>query len=100
MSNHIVEAEMLANIQAAYDAGNLPDNKFHIKYNYDIIVGEGQYQIFYELVEQCAIAMEKDPQAILSSMYACTNFQDVLAIFDYEFGSRIELTSGAENIVV
>ncbi len=93
MSYYIIDAEKLANIQAAYDAGNLPDNKFHLKYNYDIIVGESEYQIFYDLVEQCALAMEKDSQAILSSMYACTNFQDVLAIFDYEFGSRIELTS-------
>ena len=94
----MIEAEMLANIQAAYEAGNLPDNKLHVKYNYDIIVLEEQYQIFYSMVEQCAIAMEKDAQAILSSMYACTNFQDVLAIFDYEFGSRIELSSGAENL--
>lgn len=93
MSNHIVEAETLANIQAAYDAGNLPDNKFRIKYNYNIIVLEGEYQIFYDMVHECAVAMEKDPQAILSSMYACNNFQDVLAIFDYEFGSRIELSS-------
>lgn len=94
---HIVEKERLDFIQAQFDAGYLEDNKLRIAYNYDIIVGEGEYSFFYDLVSDVAEAMEKDGPTIIANMQAAYSFQEMLDIFDQEFGSRIILISSAES---
>jgi hypothetical protein len=94
----MITKEILDEIQAAYDAGNRADNKMTIYFNYNIIVGEETYGPFYDLVETAAIAMEKNVQSILSSMYYTDNFYDKVSIFNQEFGSRITLLPGAENL--
>jgi len=95
---HIVEKERLDFIQAQFDAGYLPDNKLRIAYNDDIIVGQGEYQLFYDLVFDVAEAMEKNGSAIIANMQAAYSFQEILDIFDQEFGSRIILIAGTENL--
>jgi hypothetical protein len=96
--SHFVSKEHLDSIQAAYDAGNLPDNKFRIQYNNDIIVGENQCSLLYGVFVDAAEAMEKNVETIMTNVYAINNVYDLLAYFNQEFGSRIILSSGAENL--
>jgi hypothetical protein len=93
----MVTKEELDQIQADYDAGLRADNKLYIRYNESIILGESEYQSFLALVSALALAMEKNEQEIKSSMYAASSFQNMLEIFNQEFGSRIILIAGLET---
>ncbi len=94
----MITKQMLDDIQTAFEAGDIPDNKIIIRYNYDILINQQQHNLFDDMVLSVAEAMEKDGPWILANMHATGNFGDEIAIFEQEFGSRVTLLPGAETV--